>query len=127
MRGFLFIMLALMTFIGSKGQLCTGSLGDPVVKITFGAGQNPGPLLNAATTGYTYTMTDCPPDGSYTVRNASSGCFNNTWWGITDHTGDVGGYFMLVNASYTPGDFYVDTVRGLCTNTTYEFAAWILN
>ncbi len=34
---------------------------------------------------------------------------------------------MLVNASYQPGDFYVDTVRGLCSNTTYEFAAWILN
>ena len=34
---------------------------------------------------------------------------------------------MLVNASFTPGDFFLDTVRGLCTNTTYEFAAWITN
>jgi gliding motility-associated-like protein len=34
---------------------------------------------------------------------------------------------MLVNASYTPGDFYVDTVRGLCPSTTYEFAAWVMN
>ena len=34
---------------------------------------------------------------------------------------------MLVNASFTPGDFYVDTVKGLCPSTTYEFAAWVMN
>ena len=34
---------------------------------------------------------------------------------------------MIVNASYEPGDFYVDTVRGLCSNTTYEFASWVMN
>ena len=34
---------------------------------------------------------------------------------------------MLVNASYTPGDFFVTTVSGLCPNTDYEFAAWIMN
>jgi gliding motility-associated-like protein len=34
---------------------------------------------------------------------------------------------MLINATYEPGDFYVDTIHGLCANTTYEFAAWIVN
>jgi gliding motility-associated-like protein len=34
---------------------------------------------------------------------------------------------MLVNASFTPGDFFVATVSDLCPNTTYEFAAWIAN
>ncbi len=34
---------------------------------------------------------------------------------------------MVVNASFVRGDFYVDTVHGLCSNTTYEFAAWLLN
>jgi gliding motility-associated-like protein len=34
---------------------------------------------------------------------------------------------MLVNASFQPSDFYVDTVRNLCSNTTYEFAAWMMN
>ena len=34
---------------------------------------------------------------------------------------------MVVNASFNPGDFFVKTVDGLCPNTTYEFAAWILN
>jgi gliding motility-associated-like protein len=34
---------------------------------------------------------------------------------------------MLVNASYTPSDFFVATVKDLCPNTNYEFAAWIMN
>lgn len=113
----------------SRAQLCTGSLGDPVVHITFGAGNNPGPSLLAATTNYGFVSADCPNDGFYTVRNSTSNCFGSSWYSVTeDHTpGDNNGYFMLVNASFNPGDFYVDTVRGLCANTTYEFAAWILN
>ncbi|CAN5780518.1 hypothetical protein BH10BAC3_BH10BAC3_01150 [soil metagenome] len=34
---------------------------------------------------------------------------------------------MLIDASFQPDDFYLDTVRGLCANSTYEFAAWVLN
>jgi gliding motility-associated-like protein len=34
---------------------------------------------------------------------------------------------MLVNSSFSPGDFYVSTVSDLCGGTTYEFAAWIMN
>src|SRR5258708_5696288 len=127
MRGLLLILIAFSVAIAGRCQLCKGSLGDPVAKITFGSGGNPGPVLNAATTSYTYTATDCPPDGSYTVRNQTSGCFGDTWYTIKDHTGDPSGYFMLVNSSFQPSDFYVDTVRGLCTNTTYEFAAWVIN
>jgi gliding motility-associated-like protein len=109
-------------------QLCSGSLGDPVVKITFGSGQNPGLPIAAATTSYQYLNTQCPNDGQYTIANSTFGCFGDTWQSVLhDHTGDPNGYFMLVNASFNPSDFYVDTVRGLCSNTTYEFAAWILN
>lgn len=119
----------MLTCFAGKAQLCTGSLGDPVVNITFGTGNNPGPPLKAASTNYIYVSNDCPNDGSYTVRSYSSNCFANSWFSPQeDHTpGDVNGYFMLVNASYTPGDFYVDTIRGLCPSTTYEFAAWVMN
>lgn len=34
---------------------------------------------------------------------------------------------MLINASLQRSEFFLDTVRGLCPNTTYEFAAWIMN
>jgi len=44
-----------------------------------------------------------------------------------DHTGDNGGYFMLINASFKPSDFYVQTIGGLCGGTSYQFAAWLMN
>jgi len=52
----------------------------------------------------------------------------SSWHSLTtDHTDDGNGYFMLVNASIQPSAFYVDTVRGLCGGSTYEFGAWIIN
>ncbi|HEY0680015.1 MAG TPA: gliding motility-associated C-terminal domain-containing protein [Chitinophagaceae bacterium] len=129
MKKLLVLSLLLCLRLISGAQLCTGSLGDPVVHITFGSGNNPGPALAAATTNYGFVTNDCPSDGNYTVRNSSTNCFNATWHSLSqDHTtGDNNGYFMLVNASFQPGDFYVETVTGLCANTTYEFAAWIMN
>lgn len=111
-------------------QLCSGSLGDPVVNINFGSGSNPlGPPLNYNVTNYTYTGLACPADGSYVITNVTSGCFNGTWHQVfEDHTpGDQNGYMMLVNASFNPGVFYLDTVRNLCGGTTYEFSAWLMN
>ena len=112
----------------SNAQLCQGSLGDPIINTTFGQGANPGAPLLMATTNYQYVSNDCPNDGFYTVRNNTTACFGNSWHTLTgDHTGDAGGYFMLVNAAVLPSAFYLDTVRGLCANSTYEFAAWIVN
>src|SRR6478672_2272869 len=129
MKPVFLLTMVLISWLPGTAQLCTGSLGDPVIHITFGSGSNPGPPLRAAATFYSYFASDCPNDGSYTVRNSTSGCFGNTWHGVAeDHTpGDINGYFMLVNASFQPGDFYVDTVKGLCGSTTYEFSAWVLN
>jgi gliding motility-associated-like protein len=125
----LILVICLVCHLISSAQVCTGSLGDPVVNVTFGSGFNPGNPLQAASTSYIYTTTTCPNDGSYTVVNSTLGCFSNSWYNITeDHTpNDNNGYMMLVNASYNPGDFYVDTVKSLCSNTKYEFAAWIMN
>ncbi len=124
----LFLFYLLLSQQRAAAQLCTGSLGDPIVNITFGSGNNPGGPLNAATTAYTYYGADCPDDGFYTVRNNTSNCFGTSWHSMSvDHTGNAGGYFMLVNASLQPSAFYVDTVRGLCANTRFEFAAWVAN
>ncbi len=123
-------VLLILCFISCKqfvyAQLCTGSLGDPIVNITFGNSKTGVGPLAPGVTNMTYTSQSCPNDGSYTITNATSFCFNDTWLTVTsDHTGDAGGRFMLVNASITPNDFYVETVNGLCGNTTYEFAAWV--
>ena len=111
-----------------RAQTCSGSVGDPIVDITFGSGPTVGPPLPAGTTSnLAYYGYDCPNDGQYTVTNKSSNCFNASWYSLADHTGDSAGYFMLVNASYEPSVFYVQTIDGLCTGTTYQFAVWIAN
>ena len=117
-----------INFNNANAQLCQGSLGDPIVNTTFGAGSNPGAPLAAATTNYQYVTNDCPNDGFYTVRSNTTNCFSSSWHTLSsDHTGDPNGFFMLVNASVQPSAFYVETVSGLCSNTTFEFAAWIMN
>jgi gliding motility-associated-like protein len=106
----------------AQAQLCNGSLGDPVVNITFGGNTSTYPPPS----GYIYTSSSCPDDGFYTITTASSNCFGNSWHTVSsDHTGNGG--FMLVNASFAPGDFFLTTVTDLCPNTTYEFASWIMN
>jgi len=112
-----------------EAQICNGSLGDAVVNVNFGAGTGTGSPLPGATTTYSFVSGDCPDDGSYTVIAATNACFGNSWHTLSqDHTlNDLNGQMMLVNASFNPGDFYVDTVRGLCANTTYEFSAWVVN
>jgi gliding motility-associated-like protein len=122
------ILLIFLLFASLKirAQLCQGSLGDPIVNINFGSGSNPGPALSPSVTGYTYVTTDCPSDGQYSIRMGTSNCFSSTWHTVTsDHTGN--GYCMVVNASNQPSDFYIDTIRGLCSNTTFELASWVLN
>lgn len=129
MKNILVSLVLLLAATAGYAQLCTGSLGDPVVSITFGAGSNPGQALSASQTNYSYTNAGCPADGSYTIVNSTSGCFGNTWHTVPeDHTpGDANGYMMLINASFNPGVFYLDTVKNLCSGTTYEFSAWILS
>ncbi|MBI5856624.1 MAG: gliding motility-associated C-terminal domain-containing protein [Sphingobacteriales bacterium] len=121
--GFLFLWAGSGLFFSSSAQLCSGSLGDPVVNITFG---NSTDVSGFTAPGYSFTNNLCPNDGYYTIVTSSSGCFGNTWHSVPeDHTG--AGAFMLVNASNAPGDFFVSTVAGLCPNTTYEFSCWVLN
>ncbi len=123
----LFICFILLKTHVAKAQICTGSLGDPIINIDFGSGSTVrGAALGTAFTNYTYT-TGTPNDGFYTVSQNTVGMYN-TWWQTTDHTGNPGGYMMIVNASVSKTDyFYKTTVSGLCPGTTYEFAAWILN
>src|SRR5687768_219953 len=132
----MFIKRSLLLLLGLSilyedifAQLCQGSLGDPVVNITFGSGPNTGAALSSSITNYNYRSADCPDDGYYTIANSTANCFGNTWLTVSeDHTqGDNNGYMMLVNASFTAGDFYVQEVSGLCGGTTYEFAAWLIN
>lgn len=129
----LLLIIALLLFpaLTEAQELCTGSLGDPIVNITFGSGSSPrGPALSPDITNYTYTGSTALydiADGYYTIASSTSG-MNQHWFTTDDHTpGDVNGYMMVINASETPGDFYKIRVDGLCPGTKYEFAAWVMN
>ncbi len=116
-------------------QTCGGSLGDPIINITFGQGTNPGAELSTAvpgaSTSYFYVgPVGVPPsnivlDGYYAIINGVPS--NPGWVSGGDHTGNGNGYMAFFNAAPNPGDFYNQTVTGLCPGTTYEFAAWLLN
>jgi gliding motility-associated-like protein len=134
-----YIILLLSLFISSKAgsQVCSGSLGSPLINITFGSGiTNPGPqipiLIPGATTNYNFASyaTGIPPsvifDGDYGVVNQVP--FNSAWYtGSADHTGNTNGYMAFFNSAPTPGEFYRQTVTGLCAGTTYEFSGWVAN
>lgn len=125
---YVFVLFFLFAGPFIYAQTCTGGLGDPITNITFGAGSNYGPPLGSGITNLQYVSTQCPNDGQYTIANSVNNCWSGTWVNLSgDHTGDPNGYMMVINASYNPSDFYVQTVSGLCAGTTYQFAAWIMN
>ncbi|WP_452227290.1 T9SS type B sorting domain-containing protein [Lacinutrix cladophorae] len=104
---------------------CQGNSGDSIFTETFGTGTT-NTTLPAGTTTYSY-FNGIPNDGFYSVMNTTSG---NTfgWHAIQDHTaGDINGKMLVVNASFSAGEFYRTIVSGLCENTTYEFSAWMMN
>ncbi|MBN9380250.1 MAG: gliding motility-associated C-terminal domain-containing protein [Chitinophagaceae bacterium] len=118
--------------------LCTGSLGDPIVKVDFGTGNGSAPPLEvlvpgATSVGLTYVPVTgnpaipTPLDGQYTITNNVP--YNSAWYsGGLDHTpGDVNGYMLFENVGVNPGEFFRQKVTGLCEGGKYEFAAWIGN
>lgn len=121
-------------FIDTKsvfGQ-CTNS--TPTILETFGSGTARYNTATPESFGFTttYLQENGGPgaqtnDGEFSFINSIVDHWNVWFGGATDHTGNPGGYMMLVNASYDPGEFYRATVSGLCSGITYEFSVWIAN
>ncbi len=119
-------LLFLAATFSANAQLgfCGGNSGDPIFTETFGIGATNGPELPMGTTTYDFT-TATPDDGDYTI-SSNTNYFD--WHSTNDHTpNDTNGKMLIVNASFTAGEFYQRTITGLCENTTYEFSAWLLN
>lgn len=124
MKKLCFLFILASQFALGQFSFCEGSKGDPIFFEDFGSGTTYGPALPAGVTNYNF-VAGCPNDGSYTIYN-SNNCFG--WHNNGDHTpNDTNGKHLIVNASYTAGEFYRRTVSGLCENTTYEFSAWLIN
>ncbi|MFT3935164.1 MAG: T9SS type A sorting domain-containing protein [Chitinophagaceae bacterium] len=43
------------------------------------------------------------------------------------NNGQTGGYMAVINAAYRTDTAFLDTVRNLCPNTSYEYSAWFRN
>ena len=79
--------------------------------------------------------------GPYKPTTNNSRVFGGFWDIIGDHTGasntsngnpavapgHTGGYMLVVNAAFTTGEVYRDTIKNVCPNTYYEFSAWVRN
>ncbi len=87
----------------------------------FGSGQG---RAESPYTNYTFKPTGQIDDGEYALVSTSADL--NTGWftDMQDHTGDVDGRMMFVNASILPGEFYRRTIA-LAPNTDFTFNAWI--
>ncbi|WP_379092924.1 hypothetical protein [Pedobacter sp. UC225_65] len=96
-----------------------------MINIDFGRGSNTvGPPITE--TNYIYNSGN-PEDGQYTIVKTTAGLNPGWHQNIVNHTpNDPNGYFMVVNADYNKGVFYQKSIN-VCPNTTYEFAAYIIN
>jgi hypothetical protein len=94
----------------------------------FGSGANNtrGNPLTGLTDFHYYSdpTMNTTPDGYYSLSQNSSQWGNSS---LTDHSGLVGGYFMIVNASYAPNMFYRHRLTGLVPGNTYTLSFWAAN
>lgn len=121
------LFMALVNSPAAFAQLgfCPGNSGIPVFNEDFGTGTTDGPQLPNGITTYQYVGSATPYDGQYTI----SSTINYFDWHITpDHTpNDTDGKMFVVNADFTPDEFFRREINGLCEITSYEFSAWLIN
>lgn len=70
-----------------------------------------------------------PNDGYYTISNTTE-YLPWSWQKSLDHTNDPSGTYgnmLVVNADYSPGEFYRRRVSNLCSNQVYRFSAWVIS
>lgn len=117
-------LLVVIAFIQQVlGQ--TNNTPDSVfIKETFGTGTTK-TSLPAGRTTYTFNSNSSLSDGDYILYNRTNG--RPEWHNAADHTGDVNGKSMVINAGYTTGEFYKDTVYSLTGGTIYSVYLYVMN
>ena len=125
-RAILFVLMLNIQAYGLQAQQSDCVLLPPVINIDFGSGNIKD--INTPLPKYQRDFTICPADGFYSYTSHTSDCFNGDWLTFNeDHTSNVDGNMMLVNASETGGVFFNTSITGLKANITYQFAAWMVN
>ncbi len=101
----------------------------PALLLDFGTSKQ-STILNAGELpNYRKTGSFCPDDGYYAITNYTRNCFEGRWHTLLqDHTeGDMDGNMMVVNASESPGSFFLYDLEKLEENSTYEISLWLVN
>ena len=124
----LFLGLILLLPLSATAQ----GRGGTIININFGEGKtNPGPPLPLTNTRFTYTTDSCPARGTYTITNNLYNCPATRMGRAIDNTPLSNyGYMMVVNdtQSFKSKIVYIDTLKEiLCSQTQYQFSAYILN
>lgn len=124
-------MLTITLNSNAQNDICTGNLGDNIFTSgDFGSGQiNIPSQPTDIITSYSYVGQGPPRDGAFTLTNNTGewGGLFSAWLAIGDQSNDPNGYFMVINADFTPGVIYEQTIEGLCENTLYAFSADVIN
>lgn len=116
------VLTVLATSAGSVNAQCSGEVVQ--FRETFGSGTSSAALA-AGRTNYNYNGTTNLADGDYELSNSTQS--KPEWHNAPDHTGNTNGRMMVTNASYTPGEFYRDTVYGLSSTSTYTVYLYAMN
>jgi hypothetical protein len=129
----------ILVAIAAQSPPCT-ALNKVFYKQTFGTGTSltsaiPIPSLplgksGPGNTAYTGTVTAPLGIDNYTISNNAVNGDASHWINLTDHTGDLNGRMLLVNADATNKVIYRDTISALCPYQQYSlffFASFIGN
>ncbi len=109
------------------------TLGNtPILLINFGNGSTQfsraEPENFSFRTTYEQRFRPTVEDGHFGFLNSVYNHNNGAWHtNAVDHTGNNGGYMLLVNADFQPGQFYNGIVRNLCVGLRYEFSVYLAN
>ena len=120
---FILLLTALMaSHEAARAQACAGEVIQ--FRETFGSGTTSAALAGGRT-NYNYNGATSLADGDYELSNSTQS--KPEWHNAPDHTGNTNGRMMVTNASYTPGEFYRDTVYGLSSTSTYTVYLYAMN
>lgn len=126
---FTFLLFSCFAAINTSAQDYDCSFKEPLIKIDFGTNQEPRDANLSALKNYGKVNDPCPQDGFYSFTSYTDNCFNGNWYALPqDHTpGDVNGRMLVVNASNTPGTFFLNYITGLTPGAKYEISTWLTN
>lgn len=134
MRGATHIAFAILWVVAGLpdnllAQHGCANFGDPIINITFGNAADPMTRLADGVSDYLFYQGggQFMMPNFYTITSRAGTAGRSVFHDLSDHTGDVGGGMLLVNADYQPGVFYQETQYGLCPNTDFTFSAWVVN